>query len=154
MMRRFEVRPIPSRRLRAALFLLGLLSILALAQTRLTGWVYGLALGMLLVLLAVAWRHMVQAVMPLLVSFRPLEVSLLQPSGEWAPGRCVSLSVYPWLIVLKVRPVPDLEQSAPRLVLLLPDSLLPASEKSWRQILVWAQQMRRQIGSGQKRLSA
>ncbi|MFM7122082.1 MAG: hypothetical protein ACKOW6_00645, partial [Fluviibacter sp.] len=62
MMRRFEVRPIPSRRLRAALFLLGLLSILALEQTRLTGWVYGLALGMLLVLLAVAWRHTVQAV--------------------------------------------------------------------------------------------
>lgn len=154
MMRRFEVRPIPSRRLRAALFLLGLLSILALEETRLTGWVYGLALAVLLMFVGVAWYRTAQAVLPLGLSFRPLGLCLLQPDGEWTPGCCVSLSVYPWLIVLKVRSEQSSQLSRPRVVLLLPDSLLPASEKSWRQILVWAQQMRRQIGSGQKRLSA
>lgn len=153
MTRRFEIRPVASRRLRAALFLLGLLSILALEQTSLTGWVYGLALAALLMLLGIAWYRTVQTVVPLLFSFRPLGVSLLQPDGEWMSGSCVSLSVYPWLIVLSLRPAQDTSLSRSRVVLLLPDSLFPADEKSWRPILVWAKQMRRQIGAGQKPLA-
>lgn len=155
MMRRLELRPVVSRHLRVALLLVGLLSAIALAQTNLSGWMRLFAAVLLLSIFSHAWWQMTQAGQPsgqtLMLSFQPVGLELHSPDGHLTHDRCVSLSVYRWLVVMRVQSV-RLEssglQNATRLLLLLPDSLYGASGEDWRLVLIWARLMRRQISSG------
>ena len=141
MMRRLEIRPVVSRRLRAALLLVLMLAGLSLSQSSLTGW---LLTGVLVALGGVfmqAWLAASHRPPALSFSFRPLVAHVLDANGAERPLRCTRLSVYPWLMVLHA----ELAANKRQIIVLLPDSLADASGDEWRQLLVWAKLMRRQI---------
>ena len=141
MMRRLELRPVVSRRLRAALLLVLLLSAFSLAQTSLENWALALAAVCLLAVFIQAWRAASRVPAALLLTFRPLEAVSLTVAGEALPLHCSRLSVYPWLIVLHAEDSHKTRQ----IIVLLPDSLLEDHGDQWRQLLIWAKRMRRHI---------
>jgi hypothetical protein len=141
MLSRFQIRPVVSRRLRAALLLVLLLSVLSLSQTNLSGgflFVSGLALMAVFVM---AWRAASRTPPWMAFTFRPTKAFLIDPNGLDTPMRCVRLSLYPWLIVMHA----ENAQCGRQVIVLLPDSLPERSPDQWRQLLIWAKRMRRQI---------
>ena len=141
MMRRLDIRPVASRRLRAALLLVLLLSGLSLSQSSLAG----LALaGVVVALMAVfvqAWRAASRNLPSMALTFKPTKAFLTSLDGIDSPICCTRLSLYPWLIVLHT----EMPQQGRQLIVLLPDSLADGSPDQWRQLLIWAKRMRRQI---------
>lgn len=155
MMRRLQIRPVVSRHLRVALLLVNMLAVVGLMQTRLSGWPLLLGSALLLATLGRAWWHLYQAGrlsdQTLLLSFRPFKLELQTAGGAQQEHRCVSLSVYRWLIVMRFQPANPAGGAvspANRTLVLLPDSLPGATPDDWRLMLIWARQMRRQISSG------
>ena len=140
-MRRLELRPVVSRRLRAALLLVLLLSVISLAQTSLESWALALAAACLLAVFIQAWRAASRVPPGLLLMFRPLEAASLTMTGEALPLYCTRLSVYPCLIVLHAEDSHKTRQ----IIVLLPDSLPGDHGDQWRQLLIWAKRMRRHI---------
>ncbi len=150
--RRFELRPIASRRLRAALLLVLLLSLLGISQTRLSDAELVVALLALAAIFADGWRRTRMPACQLMLSYRPLggSVLLAQAAGPAEmPLRCRHASVYPWLIVLQFERDPQAPGPWPawlnRAMVLLPDSLGDASSTEWRRLLIWARLTRRQL---------
>lgn len=151
-MRRLEIRPVASRRLRAALLMVGLLAILALMQTRLEGWLLGLGVLLVFIIVGHGWYQSGQVNVPLALSLRPLQLSMQQPDGTYERCHCSALSVYTWLMVMNMSQPSAGVRTRSRWILLLPDSLpksgVTPSSDDWRQILVWGRLMRRQISAG------
>lgn len=140
-MRRLELRPVASRRLRAALLLVLFLALLSISQSSLSGWPLGaVATGLALVFIQ-AWRAARQLPPRMVLTFRPLAVQRVNSNATETTLRCRRLSVYPWLVVLHA----DVDDTKRLVVVLLPDSLPASSREQWRQILIWAKLMRRQI---------
>ena len=155
---RFQIRPIASRRLRAALLLVLALGLLGISQTRFT-----LAEGLVAVLALCAiaadgWRRTRVPDCTLMFENRPLGCRLIDSSGVEVALNGVRSSVYPWLIVLKFEVADGAEESARattlatqrwlrRPIVLLPDSLALPSKDSWRHVLVWSQQLRRSLAN-------
>jgi len=132
-----------------------LLAATAITQTRLDGWQLPVVVALFFVALAHAWWRLSQAGLlrgeTLLLSLRPLKLELQTADGLQHAYRCVSLSVYRWLIVMQFQPVNPAAAAVPtvkRRLVLLPDSLSGARHEDWRLLLIWARQMRRQISSG------
>ena len=147
-LRRFELRPIASRRLRAALLLVFALGLIGISQTRLGGAELGVALLALGAIFADGWRRTRMPRSGLLFSYRPLGCALQDTDAE-TPMRCTHASVYPWLIVLQFDRDPKTAGRLPawlnRAVVLLPDSLGGNARDEWRRLLVWARLTRRQL---------
>jgi hypothetical protein len=151
MVSRLMIRPVMSRRLRAALLLLTALALLALSQTSLPDWGIGLAsISVLLGMIYIGWR-LPQSVVPFVLSYKPLQLHLCGEDGQTRPAHCVALSVYAWLVILRYRDSQVITSSPDKMIVLLPDSLTSGNRHQWRQIMVWARLMRRAIG-GQKNL--
>ena len=150
--RRFELRPIASRRLRAALLLVLLLSLLGISQTRLSGAELVVAILALAAIFTHGWRRTRIPSCQLIFSYRPLGCSVLpdQTPAELVL-RCTHASVYPWLIVLQF----ERDSQAPgrlpswlnHTVVLLPDSLGDGQYLEWRRLLIWARLTRRQLAN-------
>ena len=140
-MYRLEIQPVASRRLRAALLLVLLLAVLSLSQSSLSGLSLAIVDLLLTVLFIQSWRAASRKPPALLMTFRPAKVWLTDLQGTDTPIRCTHLSVYSWLIVLHAQ----LPQQGRQVIVLLPDSLPDRSLDQWRQLLVWAKRMRRQI---------
>ena len=150
-LRRFELRPIASRRLRAALLLVLLLSLVGISQTRLSGVQLVVAILALAMIFADGWRRTRIPHCALNFCYRPLGCSLLdQALGDMAL-RCRRVSVYPWLIVLQLERDPQAPGHLPswlhRAVVLLPDSLSNCQDSEWRRLLIWARLTRRQLAN-------
>ena len=141
MMRRLEIRPVASRRLRAALLLVLLLSVLSLSQSSLSGWSLAVVGFSLIAVFMQAWRAASRRPPVLVLTFKPLKALITDLNGVETSIRCSRLSVYPWLIVLHA----EIPQQGHRVIVCLPDSLPVGSSDQWRQLLVWAKRMRRQI---------
>ena len=141
MMRRLEIRPVASRRLWAALLLVFFLAGLSLRQSSLAGWSLVVVVVALLVVFMQAWRAALRRPPELVLSFRPIKALRIDLDGVETPIRCTRLSLYPWLIVLHV----EMPQQGHEVIVLLPDSLPDRSPDQWRQLLIWAKLMRRQI---------
>lgn len=145
MMQRLEIRPVASRRLRAALLLVLLLSGFSLSQSSLSGWpLYGVSAALATVFIH-AWVASGRQVPVLALYFRPLLAAVVLPGGLEQPLRCTRLSVYPWLIVLHTESQLPHGELKRQIVVLLPDSLPDQHPDDWRQLLVWAKLMRQQI---------
>jgi len=140
-MYRLEIQPVASRRLRAALLLVLLLAVLSLSQSSLSGLSLAIAGLLLTVVFIQSWRAASRKPPGLLMTFRPAKVWLTDSQGADTPIRCTHLSVYSWLIVLHA----ECPQQGRQVIVLLPDSLPDRSFDQWRQLLVWAKRMRRQI---------
>ncbi len=141
MLSRFEIRPIVSRRLRAALLLVLLLALLSLSQTSLSG-IFLVVTGLALVAVFVmSWRAASRTPPVMAFAFRPIKAFLIDANGVDTPIRCTRLSLYPWLIVMHA----DIAQHGRQVIVLSPDSLPDRSSGQWRMLLVWAKRMRRQI---------
>ena len=140
-MYRLEIQPVASRRLRAALLLVLLLAVLSLSQSSLSGLSLAIAGLLLTVVFIQSWRAASRKPPALLMTFRPARAWLTDLQGADTPIRCTHLSVYSWLIVLHAECPPQGRQ----VIVLLPDSLPDRSFDQWRQLLVWAKRMRRQI---------
>ena len=149
---RFEIRPIASRRLRAALLLVFVLGLYGLSQTRLNGAELVVSILALSAIFADGWRRTRTALSTLIFNYRPLGCSLIDADGVETPLHCRQASVYPWLVVLKFEPVeagsPFIRILSDRALVLLPDSLPEQSRQHWRPLLIWANQMRRQLSNG------
>ncbi len=141
MMRRLELRPVVSRRLRAALLLVLLLAVVSLSQSSLAGLSLAIVGLLLTVVFIQSWRAASRKPPALLMTFRPAKAWLTNLQGTDTPIRCTHLSIYPWLIVLHA----ECPQQGRQVIVLLPDSLPDRSLDQWRQLLVWAKRMRRQI---------
>ena len=141
MMRRLEIRPVVSRRLRAALLLLLVMASLSLSQSSLTGWLLTCVVAALGGVFIQAWLAASKQPSALSLCFRPVVAHVLGANGAEMQMRCTRLSVYPWLMVLHA----ELEANKRQIIVLLPDSLADAYGDEWRQLLVWAKLMRRQI---------
>jgi len=141
MTRRLDIRPVASRRLRAALLLVLVLAAISLSQSSLTGWLLTGVFTALGVVFIQAWWAASQQPPDLSISFRPLAADVFSANAVALPLRCTRLSVYPWLIVLHA----ELGENKRQIIVLLPDSLKHSSRDEWRQLLVWAKLMRRQI---------
>lgn len=148
-LRRFELRPIASRRLRAALLLVFALGLIGISQTSLSGVEFVVAILALGAIFADGWRRTRIPQCGLLFSYRPLACALLDAAGVETTLRCTHASVYPWLIVLQFERDPKTAGYLPawlnRAVVLLPDSLGDRSQDEWRRLLVWARLVRRQL---------
>ena len=140
-MYRLEIQPVASRRLRAALLLVLLLAVLSLSQSSLSGLSLAIAGLLLTVVFIQSWRAASRKPPALLMTFRPANVWVTDSQGADTPIRCTHLSVYSWLIVLHA----ECPQQGRQVIVLLPDSLPDRSLDQWRQLLVWAKRMRRQI---------
>lgn len=140
-MYRLEIQPVASRRLRAALLLVLLLAVLSLSQSSLSGLSLAIAGLLLTVVFIQSWRAASRKPPALLMTFRPANVWVTDSQGADTPIRCTHLSVYSWLIVLHA----ECPQQGRQVIVLLPDSLPDRSFDQWRQLLVWAKRMRRQI---------
>ncbi len=149
--RRFELRPIASRRLRAALLLVLLLSLVGISQTRLSATELIVAVLALAAIFADGWRRTRIPACTLMFSYRPLGCSVQDPTQAETALRCTHASVYPWLIVLQFEQDPQVANVVPvwlnRPVVLLPDSLGDTRKAEWRRLLVWARLMRRQLAN-------
>ena len=149
--RRFDIRPIASRRLRAALLLVFVLGLVGLSQSRLNGVELAVALLALCVIFADGWRRTRMHACALLFDDRPLECRLIGSDGQEIALSCKRASVYPWLIVLHFEAAALGQAQWPiwlnRAVVLLPDSLADASQQDWRRLLIWARLNRRQLTS-------
>lgn len=149
--RRFEIRPIASRRLRAALLLVFVLGLVGLSQSRLNGIELAVALLALCVIFADGWRRTRMHACALLFDDRPLGCRLIDSDGREIALSCKRASVYPWLIVLHFEAAALGQAQWPiwlnRAVVLLPDSLADASQQDWRRLLIWARLNRRQLTS-------
>ncbi len=141
MMYRLEIQPVASRRLRAALFLVLLMAVLSLSQSSLAGLSLAIVGLLLTVVFIHSWRAASRKPPGLSLTFRPAKAWLTDMQGVDTPIRCIRLSVYPWLIVLHA----ECSQQGRQVIVLLPDSLPDRSLEQWRQLLVWAKRMRRQI---------
>jgi len=141
MMRRLEIRPVASRRLRAALLLVLLLAGISLTQSSFEGWSLVVVLIALLAVFLQAWRAASRISPALVLSYRPLKALQMDVNGLETSIRCTRLSVYPWLIVLHA----EMPQQGREVIVLLADSLPDRSPDQWRQLLIWAKLMRRQI---------
>ena len=149
--RRFELRPIASRRLRAALLLVLLLGFVGISQTRLSGAELIVAVLALMAIFADGWRRSRMPGCPIVFSYRPLACSVQDPSQGEVGLRCTHASVYPGLIVLQFERDSDsagrLQSWLHRAVVLLPDSLGLMRGTEWRRLLVWARLTRRQLAN-------
>lgn len=149
--RRFEIRPIASRRLRAALLLVFVLALLGVFQTSLAAVERAVALMALGVIFADGWRRTRLPPCTLIFDYQPLGCRVVDASGSEIALRCRRASVYPWLIVLHFLTDGSDSGRAPgglnRAVVLLPDSLADATSQDWRRLLIWARLARRQLGS-------
>lgn len=147
-LRRFELRPIASRRLRAALLLVYVLGLISLWQTRFNGVELIVAVAALTTIFADAWRRCKVAVVPLVFSFKPLasyEIDLQLQEIELV---CTRASVYPWLVVLQFSAPHGMSAHGPkRTVVLLRDSLVNSKPDHWRQLLIWSRLARRQLAN-------
>lgn len=150
---RFEIRPIASRRLRAALLLVFLLGLLGLSQTRLNGLELLVAFLVLSAIFADGLRRTQVPACTLVFENRPLVCRLSDSGGGETLLRATRASVYPWLIILKFEAVQGEAQIGHETgvaqrwlkypIVLLPDSLAHQSAKDgWRHLLVWSQQLR------------
>jgi hypothetical protein len=148
MNRRFEFRPIASRRLRAALLLVYALGLLALWQTRFTGVELAVAVASLSVIMADAWRRTRVPELTLVFFYQPLSCTAITPAGESIALSGTRASVYPWLIVLQFESSDGaLPRGLRKFVVLLPDSLDGVSTDTWRRLLVWSQLLRRRLAN-------
>jgi hypothetical protein len=145
MMRRLAIRPVVSRRLRAALLLVLLLAGLSLGQSSLTNWFLVVVIIAMLAVFIQSWRAATRLAPALLLTFRPLSAAMLGDNNAEVPIRCTRLSVYRWLIVLHI----EFADEGRQVITLLPDSLPEQSSDQWRQLLIWAKLMRRQIAMKQ-----
>ncbi len=141
MMRRLQIRPVASRRLRAALLFLLLLSVLSLSQSSLSGWSLAVVEFSLMAVFVQAWRAASRRPPAVVLTFRPIKALLTDLNGVETSIHCTRLSVYPWLIVLHA----EIPQQGRQVIIWLPDSLPDCSSDQWRQLLVWAKRMRRQV---------
>jgi hypothetical protein len=141
MMRRLEIRPVASRRLRAALLLVLLLSVLSLSQSSLSGWSLAVVGFSLMAVFIHAWHTASRKPPAVVLTFKPIKALLSNHNGVETSIRCTRLSVYPWLIVLHA----EIPQQGRQVMVWLPDSLPDCSSDQWRQLLVWTKRMRRQI---------
>ena len=141
MMRRLEIRPVVSRRLRAALLLVLLLSVLSLSQSSLSGWSLAVVGSSLVAVFVQAWCAASRRPPAVALTFKPIKALLIDLNGVETSIHCTRLSVYPWLIVLHA----EIPQQGRQVLIWLPDSLPDCSSDQWRQLLVWAKRMRRQI---------
>ncbi len=157
---RLEIRPIASRRLRAALLFVFLLGLAGLAQTRLSNVELFVALLTLTAIFIDGLRRTRVPCCTLIFEPRPLACRLIDTTGVEIALRGTRSSVYPWLIVLRLEPAQAGTESAADgaiarwlkyPVVLLPDSLATPSKDSWRHLLVWSQQLRRTLANGQDR---
>lgn len=140
-LQKIRISIIPSLRLRVALALMILFGWFSLFQTSLLTWQsVVVALAMMAVFIK-AWRDTCNLPNGMVFSFRPLRAEVISTDGAMTSVTCARLSVYPWLIVLHIRD--DAQQR--RVVVLLSDSLPDRSIDQWRQLLIWAKLMRRQI---------
>lgn len=140
-MKDLSIKPLSSKRLRAALLLVLLLSVLSLSQSSISGVFLAVTGLALMAVFVIAWRAASRKPPALLMTFRPANVWLTDSQGADTPIRCTHLSVYFWLIVLHA----ECPQQGRQVIVLLPDSLPDRSLDQWRQLLVWAKRMRRQI---------
>ena len=148
MRRRFELRPIASRRLRAALLLVYALGLIALWQTRLTGVELIVAVASLSAIMADAWRRTAVPELTLVFGYQPLTCSVITPAGESIALSGTRTSVYPWLIVLQFESIDGaLPRGLRKFVVLLPDSLAEPSSDTWRRLLVWSRLLRRRLAN-------
>lgn len=147
MMSRLIVRPIMSRRLRAALVFLGLMSLLALSETSLTGWGLGLASTIVVLGVIHIWLRLPGVVVPMVLSCKPPQLQLMGTDDQVRLCQCVSLNVYTWLVILRYRDSQASHPSGTGVILLLPDSLPADQRHNWRRVMVWAKLMRRAIGA-------
>lgn len=154
---RLAIRPIASRRLRAALLLVFLLGLAGLSQTRLSTVELIVALLALTAIFVDGLRRTCVPACTLIFEPRPLGCRVVDAAGVELTLRGTRASVYPWLIVLKFEPDPTVAEPAAPValarwlkysVVLLPDSLAASSKDSWRQLLVWSQQLRRTLANG------
>ncbi len=149
--RRFEIRPIASRRLRAALLLVCVLGLVGLLQSRLNGAELVVALLAIGVIFADAWRRTRMPVCTLIFDDRPLGCRVIDAQGQETILDCKRASVYSWLIVLQFDVGTPGQERLPvgvrRTLVLLPDSLANTSQQHWRRLLIWARQIRRQLTS-------
>ena len=143
---RFEVRPIASRRLRAALLLVALLAALGITQTALSAAETVVAWLAWLVILVDGWRRTRMPPCPLQFTVRPLACMTMDNLGESRPLVCRRVSVYPWIVVLDFsREGGALNGWPASTLVLLRDSV--SSDESWRHLLVWSGLMRRQLAN-------
>lgn len=146
---RFEIRPVASRRLRAALLLVLLLGWVAISQTRLSTGEMLVAHLALITFFVDGWRRTRMPACRLIFKEQPLGCALLDAMHNERLLRCKRASVYPWLIVLQFEQDPQAADPLPawlnRAVVLLPDSLDDAQGTEWRRLLVWSHLMRRQL---------
>ena len=148
MSRRFELRPIASRRLRAALLLVYALGLVALWLTRLTGAELIVAVASLSAIMVDAWRRTMLPDVVLGFSVQPLTCMAAKSDGEAVALVATRASVYPWLIVLQFEPSVGMRTlGIRRTLVLLPDSLPGASAEHWRQLLVWSRLLRRRLAN-------
>ncbi|MEN9901603.1 MAG: hypothetical protein RL651_267 [Pseudomonadota bacterium] len=143
MLSRLEIRPVASRRLRAALLLVLSLAGLSLSQSSLSGHSLAVVGFLLLAVFVQAWRTASLTPPPIALAFKPIKAFLIDFKAADTPIRCTRLSVYPWLILLHV----EIPQQGRQVIVLLPDSLPDRSVDQWRKLLVWAKRMRRQIAT-------
>ena len=141
MLSRLEIRPVASRRLRAALLLVLSLAGLSLSQSSLAGLSLAVVGFLTLAVFIQAWRAASRTPPALTLAFKPIKVFLSGFKEIDMPIRCTRLSVYPWLIVLHA----EIPEQGRQVIVLLPDSLPGCSVDQWRKLLVWAKRMRRQI---------
>ena len=141
MLSRLELRPVASRRLRAALLLVLSLAGLSLSQSSLSGLSLAVVGLLLLAIFVQAWRTASRMPPAMALRFKPIKAFLSDFNGADTPIRCTRLSVYPWLILLHT----EIPQQGRQVIVLLPDSLPDRSGDQWRKLLVWSKRMRRQI---------
>ena len=149
---RLEIRPIASRRLRAALLLVFLLGLAGLAQTRLSTVELFVALLTLTVIFIDGLRCTRVPPCTLIFDYAPLGCRLIDVTGVEIPLHGTRASAYPWLVVLKFEPDQAYVESAAGRwlkypVVLLADSLAEPSPTAWRHLLVWSQQLRRTLAN-------
>lgn len=158
---RFEIRPVASRRLRAALLLVFLLALVGISQTRLRGVELVVALLVLTAIFADGLRRTRVPACTLIFEDRPRVCRLIDDTGAETCLRGTRASVYPWLIVLRLtaeeRNAPETDRPSAEMlpaerwlrypVVFLPDSLGTSSKERWRHLLVWSQQLRRTLAN-------
>ena len=146
-LRRFEIRPIASRRLRAALLLVYVLGWVSLWQTRFTGVELFVAIAALSTIFADGWRRSTMPDVRLVFGFKPLSCYALDPSHSEIELTCTRASAYPWLVVVQFATPANSTWRLHRTLVLLPDSLSETKTDDWRRLLIWTRLTRRRLAS-------